>query len=770
MNGLQRPKIIAFYSYKGGTGRSFALAHTAWALAREGRRIILIDLDLAAPSLWALLGQEPTRGFVEYVRGLTIGAPPDVRELVNEVSLDSRASGALYLLQAGSLDKEYLETLQALDWHALVHPQPPRSRAPESLFDLVTPFEELFNSLTEQLRPDAILLDAPTGFNDTSNLCLRVLADLVVAIFAPMRVQLEGISKVVSLLIAEQQARSQKGESARPDVFTAATTIQLVRVGGPQMRRIQGAFEYLDRVRYETLGKPTELTGEIEDLVHQEPAIITYDERLAELENLPTSQEPRETHFAVFQDVINYVQEALPLSRPRVVLTRVTKPNLLDDLEPFYVLVAEQEQDKLREGLFLRTHHVDEFGKPRVVVVQGGKGSGKSALFTYMTTKDPSAVPIHGPGIGFLPDLLCNLQDRAADQMDVFWRLYLLSRLQDTPELPDKEVRAAVANLRALPSNLAALSLFVQCLQTPEMAVRVNTVWTHLDDQFGKQGRRIFLCLDGLDAAFKADVNRREKGLVALFVAWQATFSRLHHLELKVFLRTDLWQRLSFPEKSHLRGREMKLTWDERNLWQLVVKRALSAPRFKDLCETSLPGPVIREGEVEAIGKQDLHPYLDLLFEPRIWSGKTALSRNWITRRLQDAKGAIFPRDLVCLLQEGFRGERDRLSEPRRTSEASVISRESLSNALGPTSQQRVQALREEYPELGPLLDALTGLSSQGPLEELTTRLQGKSDAIPAEKAVDILIEAGVIQVKEILYQVPDLYRHGLQMSRPGPR
>lgn len=111
------------------------------------------------------------------------------------------------------------------------------------------------------------------------------------------------------------------------------------------------------------------------------------------------------------------------------------------------------------------------------------------------------------------------------------------------------------------------------------------------------------------------------------------------------------------------------------------IKRALNASQFKKLCKSSLHGPFIREGEVEAIGKEDLRPYLDLLFEPRIWSGKTALSRNWISRRLQDAKGAIFPRDLICLLQERIHGERERLSEPRRTSDTSVISREALSNA-----------------------------------------------------------------------------------------
>src|SRR5947209_2921040 len=43
--------IITFYSYKGGTGRSMALANLAWILANQGRRVLAIDWDLEAPGL-----------------------------------------------------------------------------------------------------------------------------------------------------------------------------------------------------------------------------------------------------------------------------------------------------------------------------------------------------------------------------------------------------------------------------------------------------------------------------------------------------------------------------------------------------------------------------------------------------------------------------------------------------------------------------------------------------------------------------------------------
>ena len=44
-------KIITFYSYKGGTGRSMALANLAWILASNGQRVLAIDWDLEAPGL-----------------------------------------------------------------------------------------------------------------------------------------------------------------------------------------------------------------------------------------------------------------------------------------------------------------------------------------------------------------------------------------------------------------------------------------------------------------------------------------------------------------------------------------------------------------------------------------------------------------------------------------------------------------------------------------------------------------------------------------------
>src|SRR5215207_8752525 len=43
--------IVTFYSYKGGVGRSMAVANIAVLLARRGLKVLAVDFDLEAPGL-----------------------------------------------------------------------------------------------------------------------------------------------------------------------------------------------------------------------------------------------------------------------------------------------------------------------------------------------------------------------------------------------------------------------------------------------------------------------------------------------------------------------------------------------------------------------------------------------------------------------------------------------------------------------------------------------------------------------------------------------
>lgn len=50
--GAQGPgTVVTFYSFKGGTGRTMAMANVAWILATNGKRVLVMDWDLEAPGL-----------------------------------------------------------------------------------------------------------------------------------------------------------------------------------------------------------------------------------------------------------------------------------------------------------------------------------------------------------------------------------------------------------------------------------------------------------------------------------------------------------------------------------------------------------------------------------------------------------------------------------------------------------------------------------------------------------------------------------------------
>ena len=54
-------QIITFYSYKGGTGRTMAMANVAWIIASNGKRVLAVDWDLESPGLAQVLSSLPGR-------------------------------------------------------------------------------------------------------------------------------------------------------------------------------------------------------------------------------------------------------------------------------------------------------------------------------------------------------------------------------------------------------------------------------------------------------------------------------------------------------------------------------------------------------------------------------------------------------------------------------------------------------------------------------------------------------------------------------------
>lgn len=208
-------KVITFYSYKGGTGRSMALANTACLLARgseEGGGVLMVDWDLDAPGLHEYFRsrfqrqfagtQEPDRelerrpgvidlfrSFDETLKEIPSGRPQtrdEARKLVRKIDPLEYVLGTdvpgLHLLKAGRFDAGYSAGVSTFPWEGLYQRSP----------WLVWAFAE---RLTERYR--YVLVDSRTGLNDISGICTMLLPEKLVTVFTPNRQSLDGVYDLI---------------------------------------------------------------------------------------------------------------------------------------------------------------------------------------------------------------------------------------------------------------------------------------------------------------------------------------------------------------------------------------------------------------------------------------------------------------------------------------------------------------------------------------------------------------------------------------------
>lgn len=212
--------VITFYSFKGGLGRSMALANVAEILYRRGLRVLVIDWDLEAPGLDQFFSSVTNHSIREHPglidllvaykewsskpAGDIVEFPPTVIDYVQDIYPTSETGARLMLLSAGRRDKEYFERytqrVKKFDWEEFYY-----HWEGERYIDWIHHQMEEFS--------DVILIDSRTGITEMGNVCTYHLADLVVAFTSASRQSLEGTAHVLETLKAPHV---QKFHTERP--------------------------------------------------------------------------------------------------------------------------------------------------------------------------------------------------------------------------------------------------------------------------------------------------------------------------------------------------------------------------------------------------------------------------------------------------------------------------------------------------------------------------------------------------------------------------
>ncbi len=215
-------RIVTFYSFKGGTGRTMALANAAWILAANGKRVLIADWDLESPGLhkffqpfmnpavsdkpgivdfirqyeWNakklaarieksdLSGEDKSRTLQDAVAKLTSDLVAHVGQYMVPVDWPFAENGAIDFLTPGKQqDGVYVNALSALDW--------------DTLYDDLGG-AGFFDALRTELKSsyDYVLIDSRTGMSDIADICTLHLPDMVVDCFTLSAQGMEGAARI----------------------------------------------------------------------------------------------------------------------------------------------------------------------------------------------------------------------------------------------------------------------------------------------------------------------------------------------------------------------------------------------------------------------------------------------------------------------------------------------------------------------------------------------------------------------------------------------
>jgi cellulose biosynthesis protein BcsQ len=197
-------KIITFYSYKGGVGRSMTVANVGVLLSQWGYNVLLVDFDLEAPGLHTffrpfidLACVKERDGVVDFLD--TIESREDMPSLSGYIDIElPRNPGSLSLWSAGKQDKSYFKKLQGLNFRDIYS-----SKNGGKIL------ENLRNNLKQQY--DFVLIDSRTGLTDIGGVCTVQMPDLIVLLFTPTNQAFEGgVDIVVRAASARQRLPFQR--------------------------------------------------------------------------------------------------------------------------------------------------------------------------------------------------------------------------------------------------------------------------------------------------------------------------------------------------------------------------------------------------------------------------------------------------------------------------------------------------------------------------------------------------------------------------------
>ena len=473
--------------------------------------------------------------------------------------------------------------------------------------------------------------------------------------------------------------------------------------------------------------------------------------------------------------------------------------------------VAEDEIDALA-AYFVETDQWQRILSGDVDIVFGPKGSGKSAIYTTLVSReidlvDKGILLVAGEnprGAPAFSDLVAEPPTSEVEFIGI-WKLYVLSLLSELLQEESihtegaKRLRELLtdAGLAGGPDGLRGLvrrvreylgrllnpesiegGFKVDPSGTPAFTARITLSEPSTDErrrgavsvdelvalgasELKRANATAWVVFDRLDVAFADSRDLEANALRALFKVY-LDFLSIESIRIKIFLRTDIWQAITregFREASHI-TRTVTIQWDPPSLLNLVVRRLLQSSQLVSVFEVSAV-EVLRDSSQQ-------RAFFDRLVPDQVDSGRNPRTWEWMLGRVSDSTRQPAPRELIHLLDQ-LKEVQVKMLERGEEEPANgmLFTRQAFRDALPEVSRVRLeQTLYAEYPALRHYLEALEGAKTEQSSESLALLWDLSQEQ--ATETADQLVGIGFFERRgsrtEPEYWVPFLYRPALKM------
>lgn len=776
---LSVPRTVTFYSFKGGVGRTTALTHVAWILALRGRKIVAVDLDLEAPGLSTAfnLNPQPKYGIVDYFYErsyLPEGLDPNisVAQIFGEVRIPS-ATGRLFVVPAGTLDLDYISKVDDLRAGTITN-------SGENLWSIFS------REIQEQLKPDILLIDSRTGINQWGALSLLQAADEVIVFLFPNEQNRQGISLLLQSLQSFRDLSINFVFTPVPDTSEIGMT-KVKKIWKFLYEAVKNRASEDDEM--EDFSR--EIESEVDELPEGEPLVVPYLPPIALADSYPVP-----ALLDYYTRIANLIDEETDELRRKTILTDSNRRwNIIESLQFPEVNAADQQQDL--SLLFQRTTDFEKFLDDTNCLIRGRKGTGKTALYWLLLKHNNVARQLahgrldstvclsgHGSFHGSRPSrdefqvIHRGLQE-SKGSWEAFWRAYLLFRIikENDFNFPKAKKGEKFVELKRIVNELSGerwqyehTQRLLQLSSDSNLLLIVKDALDMFDEQVQNQSQKLWFLYDDLDEDFPEKDEVRQQALIGLFQLIQACDARrITSIRFKVFLREDIWDRLSFDNKSHFNGRDLLLQWNRIDFLRLALRQSIQSQEFKNLVDRFSPVESIDQASEEIVDRA-----LELLWGSRRRTGtKAKYVTRWVYERLTDSSNTTFPRSLSILLKGAKEHELTYKGQSSKQPPTDRLLRgASLETGLKKASKERCHAVREEYPNLRKFFDSLKGMQALLSKEELQTVWEESAQDVSSEfdEFSDLLSEIGIAEwrEKDQRYKFADIYVYGFEMIRKG--